>query len=68
MEAGRKVLTVEAEANGGLSFWDVMPRRSAEAGQDFFPWLTTHDAASHPKRPCLSLQREYVIAVWCGFV
>ena len=27
----------EGHGNGGLRFWDVMPRRSADAGQDSFP-------------------------------
>ena len=31
---------------GGLRFGDAKPRRSAEAGQDSFPWLTTPIAAS----------------------
>jgi hypothetical protein len=31
---------------GGLGFWDAKQRRSAEAGQDFFPWPTTPIAAS----------------------
>jgi hypothetical protein len=31
---------------GGLRFWDAKPRRSAEAGQDSFPWPTTPVAAS----------------------
>jgi len=32
---------------GGLRFWDAKPRRSAEEGQDSFPWPTTPVAASH---------------------
>ena len=31
---------------GGLGFWNAKPRRSAEAGQDSFPWPTTPIAAS----------------------
>jgi len=45
-------LNLEAEGKmrgggmGGLRFRDAKPRRSAEAGQDSFPWPTTPIAAS----------------------
>ena len=34
----------------GLRIRDAKPRRSAEAGQDSFPWPTTPIAASQPKK------------------
>ena len=48
---------------GGLRFWDAKPRRSAETGQDSFPWPTTPIAASHNNGLTAELVGEEVLTI-----